>query len=929
MLSSEVKISPVKGKARDDGRWRANWWDFHPLVENIQRPVVWSNSSTIFTAHPTQPIILGRLFPSSKQFIVASPDPVLRSPQSYEPPSTISVSPNDHWLFAFYPGREGDGIACLWKRGLHVDSWLVTECWPFSRGGGVVTAAWAGAEREWSTSSDSSSYRLPFRGPLTPVSNPTLLLVTQAHQLHVCYLRTYVPSLKVLFCSLTQPYLTIEGQVPGAVHDTPAGPKTSRLCTHASIGFVYNESSILIAMRSQRYPTSDSLKPAAYHDLDLELSLDLPHPQDPSPEEQSPPLEWGALAEEPTIELCEVKLRFDGVNMNLRSHPLPPLHHPTPHLTGLMFVCTPPPKLDPTTSPQTSPKKDKQPPRPVIEPSSTYLVASFLDFDNYSTVPKSEMIVYTLARVPPSGSPVKVAWSTRQVGERSFFPRVLTLSAPGWVPTNVKKAAVVALLADTGGPVSRGGQKVKEVAVGNITVLQLPDLTDDPDWERPTILAPVSRAGMDWPVSIAMSRNRALLCTVTLCRTSIHALPKQIVKSTEPGDLPQNIPPLSMALTSALQSRRSIADIAHVLSMAATPVDAIVDTLNGAWLAFDSNARAGMAGSVDAMEVLRAAVEIYRTRARQTTNDDEKERLSSLWKNVHDICSIAACLAAFEDCREPEGYDLEAVWQLVSISGWVVSFLENLVKECLSLADLMDVEPTAKEVQPKAEPVDDTDPFLRDDIPRARISSPFDSPILLHIVHPLTLTNLVGVTFHVNRFYNSLSSLTAKGENSQIARDILLDLIGCSGLNLKGLEDVFKGALLDLRSIPGDELKLSLAKCHPVPAQHAPLRKIIQTLYSSTSIDKPRLFIKPADLVDGFTSLSMSDHPQKDQDRDVVTKGLLLRRGPGLVCLRCGHRSEVGGEVSVAGHISLRWRSWEKMWMSRCVCGGAWASGII
>lgn len=139
----------------------------------------------------------------------------------------------------------------------------------------------------------------------------------------------------MLLCSLTQPYFTVEGQPLGAMHDTPAGPKTSRLCVYAAIEFIYggicfyflffvmpshpalaSESSILVAMRSRRYPTSDSLKPTAYNDLDLGISLDIPQSQDPPPEEHVPPLEWGALAEEQTIELCEVKLRFDGMYMS-------------------------------------------------------------------------------------------------------------------------------------------------------------------------------------------------------------------------------------------------------------------------------------------------------------------------------------------------------------------------------------------------------------------------------------------------------------------------------------------------------------------------------------------------------------------------------------------------------------------------------------
>lgn len=49
---------------------------------------------------------------------------------------------------------------------------------------------------------------------------------------------------------------------------------------------------------------------------------------------------------------------------------------------------------------------------------------------------------------------------------------------------------------------------------------------------------------------------------------------------------------------------------------------------------------------------------LLRTRARLLADDDEKDLLSLLWRNAHDMCSVAACLVAFEDCKEPEGYDL-------------------------------------------------------------------------------------------------------------------------------------------------------------------------------------------------------------------------------------------------------------------------------
>ncbi|KAI6045743.1 hypothetical protein EDC04DRAFT_2634728 [Pisolithus marmoratus] len=921
MLGADVNSSPVKGKAKDDGRWRSNWWDFRPLVDDIQRPVAWSTSSVIFTAHSSQPLLLGRLFPSSKQFMVPSPEPILRSPSSFEPPSVISVAPSDQWLFAFYPGLEGDGIACLWKRGYQVDSWTVKECWPMAPGAGVITATWAGVEREWITYSDGSCSRLPLRGPLTPVSSPTLLLVTQSHELHVCYARPYSPSLSFLCCSLVQPYFITEGQSRAAFHDVPSGPRASRLCIKAAIGFMYTDSSVLVAMRSRRYPTTDSLAPIARNGGDLGLSLDVSHQA--TSEEPSPPLDWGALAEEQTIELCEVKLRFDGSAISLMSYPLTPIYHSSLHLTNLAFTCTPPPKPDPSASPKSSPRKDKQPARPIPESAAVYLIASFFDFDDYNSIPKSEIASYSMSRIPPSPL-VKFSWSIRQIGERSFPPRVILSFAPEWPSYNPRKPCVVVMLADIAGSKSRGGSKAKEVPVGLFTVLQLPDLSDDEGWDHPRIMSPVSRAGTDWPVSLTMSVNCTLLCAVSVARTSIHSLPRPCTSNadlTAPGPLS----PLAMILTSALVSRKSIADIAHILCLPSTPMESVIETFSGLLLAQEANARAGSVASFTFMEVIGAELEVYKARAASTTDENVKEYLTSLWKNAHNICSVASTLSAFEDCKDQEGYDLDVVWQLVSLSEWAVAFLENIMKECLLLSDMTDF--TSKDTQLKPEPVDDN-PFFSESVLLTDTISPFDNPALLHLVHPLLLENLIDMTSHVNQFYQWLNSMTAKAESAQMARDAVLDVVDYSGLNFEALEGIFKNVLKEVRTMPGEQLRPSLARCHPVPAQHYELQKIVQTLSSSAAINKPRLFIKPSDLVDGFTNLSIST-PWKEQGKDVVTKGQLLRRNIGITCLRCGQESEVGGEVEVPARILSMWRSWESMWMTRCVCGGLWVGGSI
>ncbi|KAG1756683.1 uncharacterized protein EDB91DRAFT_1093918 [Suillus paluster] len=931
----DIRNSPSKGKAKQDAQyWHSHWWDFHPLAEHLQRPVAWSNSSTIFTAHPSQPLILGTLFSSSKQFLVVSPDQILNNPASYEPPSVITVSSNDHWLFAYFPGRDCDGVGCLWQRGYSLDKWNIKEYWACDRGAGIVNAVFIGAEREWATGPDGSTSRLLQCGPLTPVSNPTLLAVTQAHQLNVYFLRTYASGLRSLMCSLVQPCYTAENYSQAA-NDSPRGPKTSRLCVAASFGFIFNEFAFLIAMRSRRYPLSDTLRATSDSSLDLGLSLDMS--ADNQLDERPPLLDWNAYEEEHVIELCEVKLRFDGVYMAIVTAPLPPLYHTGPCLTNFVFVSAPGSKPDASTSPKASPKKDKQPQRTQLEPTTAYLVASFLDFEDYTSLPKSRVVAYSIVRAIPPNS--KTPWAARLVGDRLLSPRVLTVAAPGSLSVATRKATVIVAMTDPGGSLARSKTKPKEVPVGNLFTLQLPDLSDDPDWDHSSIFAPINRASSDCPLNISTSPNKLLASAVSMLQTSIYTLPRVHITSGSKDTLHQL--PLAQALTTALQSRRSTADISHILSLTSTPATMLHDTLFGTLSSYEVNVRIGIANSFSMVDVIGAAIEIYRARARRTKNEDEKEKYLMLSRNALNMCSVAACLAAFEDCKESEGYDLEPVWQLISLSTWVVVFLEDLMKECVFLADLADPTPNTSfnpnEVKPKEEPMDDN-PFLHNgffDHPpqvtnRSSHSVSFDAPILLHLVHPLALTNLRAVVSHVNCFHQYLASMTAKRENSQFARDIMLDLVSSSGLDLKILEDTLKAAIPEASAVPMEEAMASFAEGRPVPAQHGQLKKIIRSLTTSSAIDKPRLFIKSSDLVDGFANLSASDRPPGDDPKmDVVTKGVLSNQSPGLLCLRCGRRSQVGGEVMVAGHSSPRWKTWERIWAARCICGGSWVSGNI
>ena len=118
-----------------------------------------------------------------------------------------------------------------------------------------MTAAWAGAQREvrlhfvyhhavptlrqWVVNETGSTIRFPHRGPVTPVSNPTLLLVTEDHLINMYYIRAFMPSLKVIRCSLVHPSVISDTQ-QSPMQDPLNGPGGVKVCIYASIGLGYN-----------------------------------------------------------------------------------------------------------------------------------------------------------------------------------------------------------------------------------------------------------------------------------------------------------------------------------------------------------------------------------------------------------------------------------------------------------------------------------------------------------------------------------------------------------------------------------------------------------------------------------------------------------------------------------------------------------------
>ncbi|KAK0463953.1 uncharacterized protein EV420DRAFT_1264492 [Desarmillaria tabescens] len=876
--------SPPKGKNKEE--WHMGWWDFQPLVEKLTpRRAEWSNSSVIFTPHPTQPTILARHFSSSKQFNIPSPAPILAALTDFDPPTIISASPNDDWLFAYFPGRGVPGAGCLWFRGPEIDNWILKDYWTPPLGAGVVTASWLGAPREWTADEHGSFLRLPTRGPKTPVSYPTLALVTQNHQLTLCYVRNYIPSLKMFSTPLNQYSLVNENSSMPTPEATDNGGLL-RLCVTAAIGLGYDGAT----------PDTDQ--------FDMNMSLDFGQSNAESTTHSEE-----IYGEESIIEVSEVRLQFDGIMMRLSTQPLLPIQNWESQLTNLVFVCKTP------SAPELGVAQNET-------KAAMYLVASFLDFGDYSNLPQSKIVCYSMLRHATPDTK-QSAWSCHQAGTRTYTDGVLGFLVPTKPLQGVDASLLVGIL-DTSGSFLAGKTKDKEVRIGMTTILEIPTLFEyDKEWEPSPIFTSATKVGKEVPIHAVLSPNEMLLCTVSsmvrATQTSVHTVPIRRASRAFKAGFP-SILPLSSGLASAILSRRSTADFTHLLSLSTMPMEEVSHILFQVLTIVETQSRRKL-GTLT-WQTLGVALEIYRfviqrlLRSLRAKDENARDNLNARWQTAHDLCSLAACNAAFEDCKDNDGPDFRAVWQFIGICGWVVNFIEKVMKE------VMLINSTSK-------PSSETDDLFDAESPVS--TDHYEVPCLLHIVHPRALVNLKQALSNVRSFRSSLGSITARGENSQIAKDVLVDLVDCSGVDLNALDPLLDEFILKSKDIEVEETRRSFASCEPTISMEPQLQANVRRLCESGVISKSRLYIKPHELIDGFENLSL-EGPRKEQDKDVVSKGVLMKRQLCVQCLRCDGLSEAAKDAPRSAKdaqrsgasSSDRWRTWERKWVPGCVCGGSW-----
>lgn len=179
---------------------------------------------------------------------------------------------------------------------------------------------------QWVTSDAGVPTRLPMLGPLLPLLNPVLIVVTESHLCNIHYIHPQTDSVKMLGASLRRKSTSKEGNErhPG---EQTEGPRGMGRCIRATIGFGYDgeytasyspttsnvriarlESSIIIATQSVYLPSS-GLNAASGSAVDMSMSMPITSPL-PEPAINA---EWNSWSAENVIELCEVSISVHGV----------------------------------------------------------------------------------------------------------------------------------------------------------------------------------------------------------------------------------------------------------------------------------------------------------------------------------------------------------------------------------------------------------------------------------------------------------------------------------------------------------------------------------------------------------------------------------------------------------------------------------------
>ncbi|PPR03634.1 hypothetical protein CVT24_007750 [Panaeolus cyanescens] len=877
------------------------------LVSSVREtsPIQWSTSSVIYTAHPTSPLVVGHHFSSSKQFILPSSSNIIASPNLFDPPSVISVCQTDDWLFAYFPRKDGgEGIGCIWDRGPQIDSWNVKECWYFEKAAGAVTAIWLDQPRQWALSSMNTLSRLPPTGPNFFISRPVLVLITQDMQIHIHLFRNYESTIRSVKRSLFSQEHSDHRQ-------------STRQCISASISAGYNEvSSIVVATHCRRMPplSTKIIPPAPLNFMDQSIPIPV-NAQVDIPDQR--PIDWESWGEEATIDVVDIIFRLDN-SLMMVAHTTSTIECRNNQITDIRFVSLPP-------QPQSSGKRELNQ-SPSIrragnnELGKMFLAVTSLDFHEYSTPPTSEVTLYPLNPVNPKADFPNIVFHSvmiPQATSRVFDSGVVAHLESYPYITQSSTGLLNAYIINTGPSPVKTSERNKTNTIGSIRVLNVPDLTDNADWQSVPVKCNPELTGRTLPLFGCISPNNRLICILSsssgVSQPSLSRLPVPI--AIDHSDLWKSY--IAAQLTKAGISNISVCDLAHTLTDPRVSVNDVSDILL-------ESLRLGQKTGVSynpIYDLLGICVEVYR---RQRTKHSKDESDKSMYKQksevAHDIFSILTCWSAFQQCLDGEAYDLDAVWHLIATSTWIVNYTEKLMTTCVLSFEFVG---DPKHAESEAAIVEKASPCL-------------NTPAFLLLCYPSAITALVKCLKHLKTFRNYLGSFPAGGDAAHMAQTVLVDLIDCSGVDFGALLTIFEECLPLLSSIDATEHQRGLTLCQPSPSTYPYLCKLLHKVTQTSGVlNRSALLLKASDMVDGIMRLSLGDSgpqtvlaspfKQKDEERDVVTKGVLTKNGPRDICLRCGGKTCIDKKNTTSAPSALqRWDFWERKWFSKCICGGVW-----
>ncbi|KAH7343686.1 hypothetical protein B0J17DRAFT_643486 [Rhizoctonia solani] len=901
------------------------WEDLKLMLdENCVRPFAWSSHNLLFLSDPFSPAIHAKHLPPAAEasrapdvasqthsyplrFTLPSPGPILELPHTYGPATTLSISPQDKYLYAFFPPLQPNvstgGLGCVWGVEESLDTWAVKDFWHYPPDAGVVAMRWLGGEREWHAQGGSPlrATRYPHLGPKLHHNHPAFLVVTRNHNLHL-YFQAYPSVLDssqpsglhrlftTLSVSLLSPAAAFQGQqedIP--VHDATLGG--NRICVKAGIGLGYNDWSILIATRS-------SLVPSQHTDNSISMAavMDELIPEDNNGE--LTPMTWvrgGMWGEEDLIELCEVEIDLLSdepclVTVPLRSIPTP--KDSESYLTHLLISSHPLEHSGPALVTDLAEVR-----------CSFQVVASFLTNTELSR-PGSKIVSWRVSKsgAPPgsrSSSPSRHKtsvqpsdWSCIQSAQSTYESTVIS-AAQLW-----DAAGQILLCTINLTPVSHETQN-NCLKIGELVIASSVSLENSILFEPEPVLRRQIKINKDFPMFISASPHRTLICTtsgtqrtptvsiLTAPRWKGIANPLRMISTAVALQVRQSSASDLSDVTRAMWEivpKTNIAEASTALQTIFNEVFVLLDSpvefdVNQPWL----------------MSLIGVLLTVYRW--------SPFKEMRPHWKTASEICQLYAAVRALDDSRsvnEGAQYDFtsQGIWELIEQVRWVITRCETLLRTLVEWESRQFSEETPSE--------------------------------LIMAIHPLPLELINRAVAHLNRL-KAATAILKKTENNQIAVFSLSTLVDDAGVDFAAFATALQAAKELVRNpdVPNfkEHYRQSLIALKTSEALFPLLRRVAAEYTKPQVLHRVRLFIPPDDLLVSRTIATAESSAVPNPEMDIIRKTKISRSTPGALttsmktCVRCGGRTG----VAPLSDIGNGWRVFEHIWKNHCVCGGVWS----